>query len=701
MENAQKIKCFSKIVIYVVVFGALIIPFIQIPHAHAATMFNIEPLYKVLTPNVSAYPDSYGFAPKSYGYFVAYIWQIMMNAVNSLVLLVLVYVAFMNILRLKMDSYAVKKILPTFIMAVIMANFSFLICRIIIDLGNVAVSLFLLGDTNNKITSAFDSLIKAPPISPDAFAADTTNAGATYAGYIFAYSMKQLLLMVGSVLMFVLSFLFLIRNIMIYFLVAISPVAFMTMIIPNTSKYFQQWWSNMTKWVFMPVVSVFWLWLAGQFMQAVGSPGTEGGAWLLPLVFAGFAFYMAITSPMKLDKAIVGAWGGLGKKAWGATGGKAVEQGKWMAGGGFASMMTHRNQMAEERARKAGLTGKADMHKAKADRWTKLNPRAQTEAIKARFAVTRSTYDSAPKKTGYYNRLAGPLASAQAGYDANEDYKYKSPEEVGAALRKGIMDVNDGLWAKMPGAYKQNLMRNNGNNTLAAQKALVKDLAGMGMAKLITNFPGVGAFALGENKRLAQQYTSLGRGSKFLNAEAAFQNTPPPPPSSAVPNPGASPSSAVPGAPAVPGGGTTATPQQVLDQQEAELISVMREMVQTFKGMEEQSGGEGSLGGSEGFDQILAKISEIKPEMTLDKAGLAAMILPDRIKVEVAKYGPETLEQLRMQAVRAASITARVEANLQDHNLGVLRNIYTALKSEQDIGVTETKVGDGKKALEG
>jgi len=283
------------------IFFALVIFFAFIPHTHAAW---IEPIYQVLG-NTSA---------GTTGGVVAQVWQGMMYLVNGLVLIALIYVAFMNILRIQMDSYAVKKFLPTFIMAVILANFSFLIARIVIDLGNIAISLFLFGSKENQISGAFDALIGEGPPAP---------AAGNYYWVITAYNLSQLGIIVGAILIFVLSFIFLIRNYLLYFLVAIAPIAFMAMALPITKKYFQQWWAQFTKWVFMPVIAVFWLWLANLFYAA-----TQGSSMYLPLIFAGLCYYMAITSSLKADK-LVGTWAGLGKKAWARTGGAA-----WKATGG-------------------------------------------------------------------------------------------------------------------------------------------------------------------------------------------------------------------------------------------------------------------------------------------------------------------------------------------------------------------------------
>ncbi|MFA5158253.1 MAG: hypothetical protein WC451_03675 [Patescibacteria group bacterium] len=319
MGNLIKNRYFSKIAILIVAFGALGTLLFQAQHAHASWL---TPVYEVLKPNASG-----GFT--GIGKVVADIWGYLMAACNTLVLVMLIAVAFMNILRVQLDSYAVKKILPSFIMAVVLANFSFLICRVIIDFGNIGVSLFLAGSEAGKTTTiesatnfipdAFETLLKEGPPSP--------GSAANYYGLTGSYIVKQLLILVGSGFVFALAFIFLIRNYFLYMLVAISPAAFMAMFLPVTKKYFQQWWGQFTKWVFMPITAVFWIWFAGQLIKAITEISGEGG-WLLTSVAVIFCFYMAITSALKFDKA-VGTWVGWGKKAWGKTGGAA-----WNATGG-------------------------------------------------------------------------------------------------------------------------------------------------------------------------------------------------------------------------------------------------------------------------------------------------------------------------------------------------------------------------------
>lgn len=450
------------------------------------------------------------------------IWKEVMNVVNAFVIVILIATAFSQILRLNINTYGVKKILPSLIFAIIAANFSYLFCRLMVDFSSVIMDLFLNG---TSVTGG----IRTVGIDEISNGVDTTSKFLSTEGTLTAASILWMLVggllkIAGAILIYILAYLFLIRNWIIYFLVPIAPLAIMSMVLPQSKTLFNQWWSNFAKWVFMPIVSLFWIWLGVLWFDSIQSLSS---AFLLTYVFSVACFYLALTTPFKMGGGIMQKWGDLGKKAWGKTGGAALggawNSTKWAAGGGVASIMTHRNQMAAERAGLEGRKADEKKFKRKASAWTALNLRAQREAIKGRFEADRKTYDGAAKKTGYYNTLAGAAASAQAGYDANEDYKYKTPTEIGQMLNKAVRGP-EGAWNKISKEHRDKLLADSGGDEREAQRKLAQYFAGTGIAKLVTIMHGSGMsnFEIGELKRIAQQFTSLGRGVKATEADTAF-----------------------------------------------------------------------------------------------------------------------------------------------------------------------------------
>ena len=245
------------------------------------------------------------------------VWEILINSANSFIILVLIVIAFAQILRLNVNTYGIKKILPALIMAIIAANFSFLFCRLLVDSSNIIMNVFLEGGNTSAI-----GLTDGLNVGGNAADFDVMSGGGT-----LWFLTAQLLRMAGAVAMLVLAFLLYIRNWMIYFLVALAPLAFMATVLPATKSVFNQWISNFAKWVFLPVVSIFWMWIGTQwFTSVVDNTGNAGI--FMGYVFTVTCFYLAITTPFKMGGAIMSGWANLAKKPGGWAWGKAKE--KWV-----------------------------------------------------------------------------------------------------------------------------------------------------------------------------------------------------------------------------------------------------------------------------------------------------------------------------------------------------------------------------------
>ncbi len=283
-----------------------------------------EKLYEVLKGPISTDPDVIAKSPST---TIKTVWDAILDLINYAGIGLLIFIAFANILRLNINTYGIKKFLPTLILAIVAANFSYLICRIIIDLSNIVMSALIIGPTGaSGDGSAIGSsqigiakVFKSPLIQNTMDAMVDEGSGKFYSAAFWKLLVLIIFEFIGAILMFILAFLFFIRNYVIYFLVALSPLAFISTVLPQTKSLFNQWWQNFMKWAFLPVVSIFWLWLGSKFISTINDY-----TGFLAIVFAMACYYMAITSPFKLGGGIMSTWQGVGKKVWGATGGKAT-----------------------------------------------------------------------------------------------------------------------------------------------------------------------------------------------------------------------------------------------------------------------------------------------------------------------------------------------------------------------------------------
>lgn len=700
-------KFYKMLIITSVVFTSLAIFFASAPKAHAA-LPTIDPIYKILTPTADCKNTADAVRPAEHcfsgmGATTARIWYDIMAVVNSIVLAALIWVAFMNILRIQINDYAVKKILPTFIMAIILANFSFLIARMLLDVANIAISAFLTGNQSSGVTGAFNKIIAEKPTGPKDFPGN-------YAGYITVYILKQFFVGVGAVFVAILAFIFLIRNYFIYFLICIAPAACMALALPISKKYFQQWFSQLLKWMFMPVIAVFWLWLAGEFISAIG----PNAHWILPVGFAGVCLYMAITSPFKAGGAAVTAWGNWGKKAWGKTGGQAVKGAQWMGGGGYSSWRAYSNQqkavVAKSRSIEKGDKWDlmAKKYEGNANRWTKANPRAWREGIKSRITTGVTNAQKAPYKTPWYNTLAGRTAAIDAIYQASfETDRNRTATDTGIEARKQLEDI----WKNLDPDYLNKMKAESKKAERSRERAILgfedseagfnayqkhlimADFDDKGAAKLDVTHPGIGAKALGDLKSIADAYRKNFRRrdnkeellrnfitdpealSPDLGASARRNRSP-----AAAAGGAANPSSATPAA-GQPSGETETEPaKQVLPD-----MSRMEELLQQL--VEQQKAGTA--------DTNKAISAAVKPT----NVGLGIGHIPE-LEVRIKSIDPAASEQLRLLQTRVARNTSVQAMRMAQKEDSTLQAIAQLLKSNQNPEQVEQYLGQAEAEME-
>lgn len=281
-------------------------------------------------PNTSNYPTlKEALDPVSKGKgktgWIFNIWNYCLSLVNIIVAGILIFLAFVNILRIQIDTYALKKALPTLIIAVILANFSMLICRMVVDFSDALTKTFA-GDPK-QLASDLQYAMGFVNASSGSTAGSTAAVGTELGILSFAVVMlfmgapavTLIALAIGFILcvipgigILILAFLLYVRTGVIYVLVAVSPLAFICMALPATQSFFKQWWGQFARWVFMAPVVFFLLKIASMVK-------TEPGSFSIwAYVISLGMLYLAILVPFKMGGAVMSVWSGLGKKLGGA-----------------------------------------------------------------------------------------------------------------------------------------------------------------------------------------------------------------------------------------------------------------------------------------------------------------------------------------------------------------------------------------------
>ncbi|MBU4086078.1 MAG: hypothetical protein KKB21_00720 [Nanoarchaeota archaeon] len=207
-------------------------------------------------------------------------WGVVRDFVNMFFILILVAIGIGTALRIK--GYEINKILPRLILIAILINFTPIIAGVIIDASDILMNFFLhagaegfnsilnlSGTSVSNLMSVLWSAVRSPT---EIF--NGTLAFRTIALTIFNF--------IAGFVLFLLALLLIVRHVVIWILVILSPLAFFSYILPKTQKLWNMWWQQFIKWSFIGVGASFFLYLTQITSQAidggrmVSAPSAEG-----------------------------------------------------------------------------------------------------------------------------------------------------------------------------------------------------------------------------------------------------------------------------------------------------------------------------------------------------------------------------------------------------------------------------------------
>jgi hypothetical protein len=218
---------------------------------------------------------------------------------NIAFLVFLIAIALATALRI--EEYKARKTLPILIIIALLINFSPVLCGVIIDASNVLMFRFLSeitgmqgfvdifkgnygqeGIVTKMIWSGWGDIRDAASILFECIAVIFFFL---FAGYVFI----------------VFSVVFTVRYIMLWILVILSPIAFVSYIFPSTRRgksllNWNQWWEQLVEWCIIGITCAFFLYLGFVMINLMGSmsffkAGPEGLGrlngvlpWFVPMV---------------------------------------------------------------------------------------------------------------------------------------------------------------------------------------------------------------------------------------------------------------------------------------------------------------------------------------------------------------------------------------------------------------------------------
>src|SRR5690606_2273165 len=200
-------------------------------------------------------------------------WNIMLQTANVLLFLALGTMAIMIILG--RNNYNLKKALSSLIYAVVAANLSYEIVRLIVSLGDSLVSGIKSAFGTDGGSNAYriwsdgmQRLFDVSPLNNGDFIGDVFSTSYTVDSILIAIITISILA-VGAFAMFRVAIVLIDRTIQLMMLVILAPLVFILQLFPGVAgidKLASDWWQNLIKWTLvLPLVYIL-LGVAGLLM---------------------------------------------------------------------------------------------------------------------------------------------------------------------------------------------------------------------------------------------------------------------------------------------------------------------------------------------------------------------------------------------------------------------------------------------------
>lgn len=297
------------------------------------------------------------------------VWRSFRDIANVAFVIAFMIIIYSQLTSVGLSNYGIKRMLPKLLVAAILVNLSYTLCILAVDLSN------LLGYGVNQIFHAVGSSAGLEEYAglPDGGGGQWALVfGGLLAGAVgIALAGGWSVLLAGLLAALMIVLILVLRKAAIIVLIVISPLAFVAYLLPNTEKWFHQWFKAFyTLLMLFPIIGAVFAGskLAGDI---IGSTAKKEEL-LLKVVSLGVSVVPLFVVPSLLKGALA-SLGTLGTKLQGmadrrtermrgAVSGKAKERfGRTSIAQAYKGAKAHRNEMKTAKGRRRmhqGLSGR-------------------------------------------------------------------------------------------------------------------------------------------------------------------------------------------------------------------------------------------------------------------------------------------------------------------------------------------------------
>ncbi len=207
-------------------------------------------------------------------------WLILRNISNIIFIIALLAIGLGTMFRV--NGYQARSLVINLVLMALLINFSLVFAQGVVALADTVQAQFLPGDS--QVINALAAKLMVEPLQllrdstgGQGFGASTALADISKAFVLLLFSVAALFAFVA-----VAAFL-MVRLIALWVLYLLSPLAYASYVLPQTQKYFKQWWTEFIKYAFIGAGLAFFLNMAallagGEFFQRANFGEGDGFA---------------------------------------------------------------------------------------------------------------------------------------------------------------------------------------------------------------------------------------------------------------------------------------------------------------------------------------------------------------------------------------------------------------------------------------
>lgn len=182
-------------------------------------------------------------------------WKVVRDVSNMFFVLIFLLIAFATILRV--EAYNYKKHLPKLVLMAVLINFSKTICGLFIDFSQVIMLTFVNGFKD----IGEGSLVHMFGLT-EIFEIKEGSGEIDFFALVGAYLLGVLYMIIALVVVAAMTVSLVMRIVMLWIYVVLSPLAYILSAFPGGQSYSQQWWSRFSKELITGPVLAFFVWLS-------------------------------------------------------------------------------------------------------------------------------------------------------------------------------------------------------------------------------------------------------------------------------------------------------------------------------------------------------------------------------------------------------------------------------------------------------